>query len=403
VSFRDLLLYALGALRGHPLRTSLCVAGIAVGVTAVVLLVSLGEGARAYVTDQFTSLGSNLVIVVPGKAETTGGAPPPTGGTVRDLTIEDAEAVARHARSVRRVAPITVGTAPVKYGERGRNLTVLGATPSYFEIRRLGVAAGRGLPETDVRREPRVCLVGRTVQRELFAGENPLGKVVRIGEWRFRVVGVLDHKGTSLGMDFDDLVIVPVGSGLRLFNRSSLFRILAQASRADLMRPAMEEMRALLVERHDGFEDFTLITQDAVLASFGKILTALTLALAGIAGISLSVAGIGVMNVMLVSVTERIPEIGLLKAVGARGRQVVAAFLLEAVVLTGAGGVLGSLLGIAGTAAIRFFFPSLPAQTPGWAVVSAVAVSAAVGLLFGVLPARRAGALTPVAALGRGA
>jgi putative ABC transport system permease protein len=376
--------------------------GITVGIAAVLLLVSLGEGARDYVIEEFGGLGANLVIVIPGKAETTGGAPPPTGGVVRDLTIDDATIVERRSPSVRATAPISLGSAPIKYADRGRNVPILGATPSYLEIRQLHVASGLPLPDTDPRQGARVCLIGRTVQQELFAGENPLGRVVRIGEWRFRVIGVLERKGQSLGLDFDDLVIVPVGTGLRLFNQTGLFRIIAQATSSAAVPSASAEVRAILTERHDGHEDFTVITQDAVLSAFGDILTTLTMAVGGIAAISLCVAGIGVMNVMLVSVTERVPEVGLLKAVGARNGQILAAFLVEAVMLTVVGGLAGVGVGMLGTAGIRWMFPALPASVPGWVVVLAVGVSAVVGLVFGVMPARRASRIAPVAALGRG-
>jgi len=401
LNLADLATYAAGALRGHRLRTVLCVTGVAAGVAAVVLLVSLGEGARTYVAGQFGSLGTNLIIVVPGRSETVGGAPPITGGVVRDLTLEDAEALARHAPHVRKVAPISLGTAPVKYGERGRYVTIVGATPAYMEIRQLEVAAGQGLPETDPRQGARVCLIGRTVQRELFEGDNPLGKVVRVGEWRFRVVGVLARKGQTLGLDVDDIVIVPVGTAMRQFNRSSLFRIIGQAGGHGAVPTATEEIREVLTARHEGYEDFTIITQDAVLDSFGQILDTLTLALVGIAAISLVVAGIGVMNVMLVSVAERIPEVGLMKAIGARNGQVLAVFLAEAVTIALIGGACGVAGGLAGAALLRWMYPALPAWTPAWSVASALGVSILVGLLFGVLPARRAAALDPAGALGR--
>lgn len=398
----DLSGFALAALRGHRLRTALCVTGVAVGVAAVLILVSLGEGARAYVEDQFGSLGTNLIIVAPGRSETVGGAPPAAGGVVRDITLEDAEAVRRRGRYVRKVAPVSFGNAPIKRRERSRDVPVLGATQTYLDIRRLGVAVGQGLPEGDPRQGARVALIGRTVQRELFPDESPLGATVRIGEWRFRVVGILERKGQSLGIDIDDLVVVPVGTGMDLFDRTGLYRLIIQASSESLVPEAMEEIREVLTERHEGYEDFTIITQDAVMSSFSDILDTLTLALAGIAAISLAVAGIGVMNVMLVSVTERVAEVGLLKAVGARDGQVLAVFLAEAVAVSVTGGLAGLALGFAGTGLLRWMFPALPAWTPPWAVATAVGVSALVGLVFGVLPARRAARLDPAQSLGRG-
>jgi len=278
-------------------------------------------------------------------------------------------------------------------------VSVLGATPDYLHIRQLEVEAGQELPESDPRLGGRVCLIGRTVQRELFYGESPLGKIVRIGEWRFRVIGVLGRKGQTLGMDADDLVVIPVGTGLRLFNQAGLFRLLVQSTSHPTVPEAMEEVREILTERHEGYEDFTIITQDAMLEQFGQILDTLTLALVGIATISLAVAGIGVMNVMLVSVSERIPEVGLLKAVGARDRQILAVFLAEAVTVAFVGGAAGVASGLAGTALLRWLFPALPAWTPLWSVCAALGVSMFVGLVFGVLPARRAAALDPASAL----
>lgn len=398
MTFPDLLRFASGALRGHTLRTGLSMLGVAIGVTAVVVLTSLGEGAREYVIDQFASLGTDILIVLPGKTETTGGLPG-IGGVPRDLTLEDAMALDRSLPGVRRVSPISMGNERVSSGDFSKDVAVVGATAEMLEIRHLRMATGQFLPEGDWDRGTSVAVLGHDLARDLFPGRNPVGEVVRIGDSRMRVIGVLTSKGVSLGVDFDSLVVVPVATGMRMFNRTSLFRILlALTPRADV-ELAKEGIIKRLKERHSGEEDFTLITQDAVMSSFAGILDALTLAIAGIAAISLTVAGIGIMNVMLVSVSERTHEIGLLKAVGAHRGQILSAFLVEAVLLSLAGGVVGLLIAWGLIEGLVALYPAFPAHPPVWAVVAALAVSLLVGAIFGVLPARQATRLDPIRAL----
>jgi len=396
----DVLAYSGGALRGHRLRTLLSLLGVAIGVSSVVVLTSLGEGARAYVTREFSSLGTNLLIVLPGKVETTGLAPV-LGGVPHDLTIDDVEAIRRQVREVRKVAPLAVGTAEVRVGDRAREVTVAGVTAEWLGVRDLRLQAGRYLPGAETDRDRSVCVLGAKVAAELFPGRNPLGEMVRVGEERYRVIGLLAPRGTSLGMDMDEVVHVPVRRHMRMFNRTGLFRVLVEVHDRARMDEARRAILALLVDRHDGEEDVTIVTQDAVLSTFGRILGALTAALAGIAAISLTVAGIGIMNVMLVSVSERTREIGLLKALGATGGQVLVVFLAEAAMIAAAGGVAGLLLAFAVTRAAAAFYPSFPFDPPGWAVAAALLVSGAVGLVFGALPARRAARLDPVSALSR--
>jgi len=396
--FVELLLYAGGGVRGHRLRTALSLLGVAIGVGSVILLTSLGEGARQYIIGEFASLGSNLLIIIPGKTETVGLAPL-VSTAPHDLTRQDAEALPLRVRAIRRVAPLVAGTAPVRAGERSREVTVVGTTREMLDIRHLKMSIGRFLPANEP--DAAVCVLGARVQRELFPGENPLGKLVRIGDWRFRVIGVIAPRGTSIGMDLDEVVEIPVDTSLRLFDRTSLFRILAEVySHEDNDRARLAALKVLR-ERHAGQEDVTILTQDSVLATFNSILKVLTAALAGIAAISLGVAGLGIMNVMLVSVTERTREIGLLKAVGATHAQVVAVFLVEAAALATVGGGLGMAIGLGAGAALQQVYPDFPFQPPVWAIPVALGVSCSVGLLFGILPARNAARLDPVAALMR--
>lgn len=392
----DLLGFCLKALRGHRLRTGLSLLGMAIGVTAVITLTALGEGARRYVIDQFASIGSNLLIVVPGKTETTG--IPGIAAAANDLTLEDSRAVERGIPEAAKVAPLVIGTESVSFGARRRQVAVVGSTREFLEVRKLAVARGEFLPAEELRRGRPVVVLGEKVARELFAGAEPVGQVVRIGAWRMRVIGVLAHRGVQLGMDVDDMAAVPVATAMRMFDRRSLFRIFIEVrASADLER-AKERVTRLLAERH-GEEDITVLTQDAVVSTFSQILAALTLALGAIAAISLSVAGIGIMNVMLVSVSERTREVGLLRAVGVRRGQVLAVFLTESALLSAAGGLLGLAAGWGAVRILVRIFPALPASPPVWAVVAALALSLGVGILFGWLPARRAARLDPVAAL----
>ena len=394
----DLLVFAAGGLRGHRLRSFLSLLGVAIGVASVILLTSLGEGARLYVTGEFASLGSNLLIIIPGKTETKGLAPL-VSTAPHDLTRQDAEALLQRVSVIRRIAPLVVGTASVSAGERSREVTVVGATRDLLEIRHLKMASGRFLPR-DLP-EAAVCVLGAKVQRELFPGQNPLGQLVRIGDWRFRIIGVIAPRGTSIGMDLDQVVEIPVETALQLFNRSGLFRILAEVRSHDDLRQAERATLAVLRERHSGRDDVTVLTQDAVLDTFNLILRALTAALAGIAAISLGVAGLGIMNVMLVSVSERTHEVGLLKAVGVTYSQVVAVFLVEATILSTGGGGLGLLAGLGAGRFLQRLYPDVPFHPPDWAILAALAVSCSVGLLFGILPARNAARLDPVQALMR--
>ena len=395
--FTDLGGFALTALARHRLRTSMSLLGVAIGVAAVVILTALGEGARRYVTGQFASLGSNLIILIPGRNETTG-VFPGVGGVPNDLTIDDARVLERTLPNLRVLAPISMANETVAYRERRRQVMVVGTTHAYLETRQLQMARGRFLPPGEMQRGGPQVVLGNTLAEELFRDESALGSVLRIGDWRMRVIGVLDSFGTQMGLDLDDIAFIPVATAMRIFNRTSLFRILIKTHSHEDMDASCSRAIAILTERHDE-EDVTCITQESVVSSLSSILAALTMALGGIAAISLSVAGIGIMNVMLVSVSERRHEVGLLKAVGARSAQVLAVFLAEAILLASIGGLLGLLIGWLGIQLLVWFYPVFPATTPAWAAAAAIVTSVVVGVLFGVLPARRAMRLDPVAAL----
>ncbi|MFA5371496.1 MAG: ABC transporter permease [Sideroxydans sp.] len=399
MKFTDTLQFASGSLRGSPTRTLLMMLAMSIGVAAVVVLTALGEGARRYVIDQFASLGTNLVIVLPGRTETAGVGPGlMSGQTPRDITLDDAQALLR-SRAIKRIAPLTVGSATLSRGALNREVVVAGSSADMLEIRHMSMGVGRFLPAGDIHDSTSVCVLGNQMKRELFDNEQAVGQWVRLGDRRFRVIGVLAPQGESMGMRTDELVIIPVASSHQLFNTSGLFRILIEARSRDSIEQATKDAEAILVERHGGERDVTVITQDAVLQTFDRILGALTMAVGGIAAISLAVAGVLIMNVMLIAVAQRVKEIGLLKALGAPGRQIRHLFFAEAVLLSGIGSVLGLVLGYAGSAIIGQIYPSLPVSPPWWAVLAATTTALGTGILFSVWPARRAAKLDPVAAL----
>ncbi len=395
----DVLHLATESLVRARLRSVMMLIAMAIGVAAVVVLTGLGEGARRYVTGEFRALGTDLLIVLPGRSETTGVQPGLfSGETPRDLTLDDARALLR-LPGVARISPIVIGSAPVSAGPLSREVPIVGTNDEFMTVRNLDVSEGRFLPQGELDRDLAVCVVGRKVQAELFSQHSAVGESVRIGDRRFRVIGVLADEGRAVGLDLQEIVVIPVSSAQQLFNTESLFRILIQATDREALPRVREAVRDLLTERHQGEEDVTVITQDAVVATFDRIFTALTLTLAGIASISLAVAGILIMNVMLVAVSQRTAEVGLLKSLGARGRQITLLFLTEAVLLSLAGAIAGLALGYLGNWAIGVAYPALPLGAPRWAVALAVLIAVASGVVFGLLPARRAARLDPVLAL----
>ena len=396
-----MLALAMGAINGQRGRTALVLLAMAIGVAAVVILTALGDGARRYVMDEFASLGTNLLIVLPGRTETAGmGAALMVSETPRDLTIEDAESLKR-LPLVNRVAPVSLGTAAVSQKQREREVQIVGSSAELLPVRHLTLAQGRFLPESDLDRGQPVCVIGSNTRKELFGAEPALGQWLRIGDRRFRVIGVLASTGSSMGLDPEDVVIIPVATAQMLFNTTSLFRILIEGKNRESLQQMESYILQTLRERHQGEEDVTVVSQDAVLKTFDRILQALTLTLAGIAAISLAVAGILIMNVMLISVSQRLSEIGLLKALGATPSQILRLFLTEAALLSLLGAVFGLLLGISGNYLVGRAYPAFPMTAPLWAVIAALLVSLLTGLVFGVMPARRASRLDPVQALMR--
>jgi len=401
VRLADTLGFAWQVVRGYRARTLLILLAMGIGVAAVVAVSSIGEGARLYVLNQFGSLGTHLVIVLPGRSETAGAMPGVLiGKTPRDLTLEDALALKR-SPAIRRLAPLIVGAGDVRVGARSRETPVLGSTAELMDIRHMEMAQGQFLPPGDPRHSQPVCVVGTKVATELFGARSALGEWLRVGDRRFRVIGVLAAQGQSLGFNTDEIVIVPLAAAQALFNTEALFRILVEAKSREQIAYAKRDIEEILRERHDGKREVTVITQDAVLATFDRILRALTLAVGGLAAISLAVAGILIMNVMLISVTQRRHEIGLLKALGATGGNIRLMFFTEAVLLALGGASLGLAAGKAGQLFIGQLFPSIPFTAPWWAVIAAPLTAIGTAVLFSVAPARRAARLDPVRALSK--
>lgn len=397
MKLRDTLFLSLKTIVSYKTRSALIVLAMALGVAAVVVLTALGDGARRYVTNKFSSIGTNLIVVMPGRAETVGSFPGAAlGQTPRDLTQEDADALT-HLPQVRRYAPLNIGVAELAAASRLREVTVLGSTAEILPVRHMELAQGSFLERGTAHGAQ--ILLGWKLAREFFPQGNVIGKRVRLGERRFLVSGVLKLQGESMGFNTDEIVIIPIDHAQELFNTSSLFRILVEVRSRSELTFTKKEIRKILRQRHDDEDDITVITQDAVLATFDRILRALTLGVAGIAAISLAVAGILVMNVMLVSVSQRTSEIGLLKAIGAPSANIHHLFLAEALWLSITGGVLGFALGQVGSLLLRLAYPQLPAWPPTWASLAGITIAFITGLLASLLPAARAAKLNPVQAL----
>lgn len=399
MTFTDCTRVAFGALVRYPLRTAMMLLATAIGVAAVLVLTALGEAARRFVVEEFQSLGTHLLVVLPGKIETTGMGPGLMAGeSPRDITLEDARALLRSA-AVEKVAPLVIGAATVSFNGLERDITIMGATASLLQVRHWKMGLGEFLADQDWDRASPECVIGDKVRQELFGTRSPLGQWLRVGERRCRVAGALARQGISVMVNVDELVILPVASAQQLLNVPGLFRVLVQAAGRESVQPARRDVIRILKERHRGQEDVTVITQDSVLSTFDGIFGALTAALAGIASVSLVVAGVLIMNIMLVAVSQRTREIGLLKALGANRRQVTRLFLTEAVILAAFGAIAGTVVGYAAILLMRGLYPDLDFSPPAWAVAGSFLIAVGCGVVFGILPARRAARLDPIAAL----
>jgi putative ABC transport system permease protein len=382
---------ALDALRANRLRSGLTMLGVVIGVAAVVILVAIGSGAKQEVETEVEGLGSNIIIVVPGKFE-FGAAP-----SVSRLTLADVDLLGRVVGDRNRVAVSIASGENVRVGRRSAFATVNGVNENVPNVFDRVVARGDYITATDVDTRRRVAVIGASVAQNLFPEVDPIGRQVTIAGVRFRVIGVFEKVGSTFGVDRDAEVHIPVTAAQRLFGVERIDGLAVKAPTADDVEPLQKKLVAALQDKYTG-EEFSAVTQSQILGTIGRILGLLTLVLSAIAAISLVVGGVGVSNIMLVSVRERTREIGLRKALGARQRDILLQFLIEAVLLCAVGGLIGIGLGV-GTSLLIGAVSPLPAEIAWWSPALAFAVSAAVGIFFGVAPARRAGRLDPVVAL----
>jgi putative ABC transport system permease protein len=371
--------------------------GIAIGVAAVIVLTSIGEGIRQYILTEFSQFGTNLLSITPGNVKTLG-IPGVLGGTTHKLTLDDAEAI-RHIQGIERVVPMIAGNARVEADGRGRSVSVFGVTAEMPMHWKMSVWQGSFLPEVDVHRRQPVAVLGPKLKQELFADANPLGRFIRIAGYRFRVLGVMAPKGNLLGFDIDDAVYVPVASGMNMFNLDELMEIQIAFTYGSELERVEEDIQQLLIERHRGEEDFTITTQAAMLETLDSIMGVVTTAVGIIAGISLIVGAIGILTVMWMAVKERTAEIGLLKATGATSGQVYQLFLIESLILAVIGGGLGFGIGVALSTFLPYFVPRLPTHLHTGYILAALSISALTGIASGLLPAHRAASTNPVEAL----
>ena len=398
--FYDLIFLAFSTLVRYPLRTLMLLIATSIGVMAVILLTAVGEGARDYITGEFRDMGTNLLIVIPGKNETSGGGSPVdlAGVAPRDLTVEDAISL-RQIEAIKNIAPIVIGETPAQFNGLERSVPIIGTTPSFLAVRKWEMATGNFLPGVTLDRSPPVCVIGKEVESELFGKNKAIGQWLRVGDRRCRVTGIIGTEGRAVGIDAQKVVVMPVSLATALFNRPSLFRIAIEARNTWEMEQIKKDIIRIIKRRHQGKEDITVIRQDSVMKSFDNIFNVLTMALGSIASISLFVAGILIMNVMLVAVSQRQAEIGLLKAIGAKNNQINQLFITEAIILSGSGALLGLVLGHTVTQILKVAFPTFNFLPPLWASFVSLLVALISGVVFGLLPARRAAKLDPVIAL----
>ncbi len=404
MNFAIILGEALRALRMNRLRTGLTMLGMVIGVAAVVLMLSIGQGAQTKINQSIETMGSNLFIILPG-ATSSGGLSFGSGG-VRTLTINDSVAISE-LPSIKATSPVTSGTAQLNYGAKNWSAMVMGVTPNYFTVGNWEIAEGTVFPESDVRSGARVAVLGAVTAERLFESVNPVGKTIRITNRPFLVVGVLAAKGQSLsGRDQDDSVLIPITTSERQITGNqfpgSIRHMMVQGESADIMEEAEIDITQLLRQRHrisEGMEnDFTVRNLTAIADVATGTARIMSIVLGAIASISLLVGGIGIMNIMLVSVTERTREIGIRMAIGANRRAILLQFLLEAMMICFMGGMIGVLLGIGGAWLVSKLVDMLVVITLGM-ILLAFAFASGVGIFFGFYPARKAASLKPVDAL----
>lgn len=399
MSLKEVLRLAFESLRAHKFRALLTMLGLIIGVFSVVSLVSLGQGAKRYVLAEFQSLGTNLIIIQPGRTDKKTRMGPPVGAAKRKMTLRDVEALEKRALNLEAVTGLVMASGSIRFEDSLSNINVFGSNEKFAEIISMPVAKGEFFSREEHDYGRRVVVLGNNVKFHLFGEEEAVGRTIKINNSEFRVIGILAKIGDKLGFNLDEFAMVPTTAALRLFNEDKLFGIRAKASTRVGLDDAIAEITEILKERRNGEEDFTIVTQVSAMESLGRLLNMLSYMLGGIAGISMLVGGIGIMNIMLVSVSERTSEIGIRRAVGARKRDILKQFLSEAVVLSLIGGAVGIIVAFVLAQGLFWFFPSFDMR-PTWPVVApAFGLATLIGVFFGVWPAARASRIETLDAL----
>lgn len=403
MNFRENIRVALRGLKSNKLRSVLTMLGIIIGVGAVIIMVAIGQGAKASVAEQIQGLGSNLLIVSPGQSDIggiKGGI-----GSLTNMTMDDVKAIENEADAVANVAPSTSKQVQVVYGSQNTSTQVIGTTPSYTDVRNQQASIGRFFTDQEVDDNAQVAVIGTSVVENLTgnANANIVGQTININQVPFQVIGILESKGSSGTSNNDDQILVPISSAQnRLIGSKSVHTIYVEAKSSDLMQIANAEITQILRQQHglsfNAANDFTITSQSDIMSTAEGVSQSLTLLLSGVAAISLLVGGIGIMNIMLVSVTERTREIGIRKAIGAKRKAIMLQFLIEAVIISMFGGILGILFGAGGSSLLNKF-AGMSSQITMSPVIMAFAFSVAIGIIFGVFPAQKAAKLHPIDAL----
>ncbi|OIN88171.1 hypothetical protein COW80_04930 [Candidatus Beckwithbacteria bacterium CG22_combo_CG10-13_8_21_14_all_01_47_9] len=400
---KQLLRTAWRSIKTNKSRSLLTVLGVIIGVASVIILVSVGSGLKDYITNEMQDMGSNLVMIIPGDIDLdklgAGGSSAMSGSfaamQASKLKLDYIEDLKQGIPEIKDVVGLVMGSAPIRYQNEAMSAQIIGTTENYTDLRQYGFTAGGFFSKSDVNSGRKVAAIGHKIADELFAGVVPIGEKIKLGEYRYAVIGVIEEKGGQGSLTPDDKVYVPITVAQRQFAQNNIGMIFAEAKTADGVALVVSRSEEILQRSLDE-DEFTVLNQKEILSTVSGILNTLTAALGGIAAISLLVGGIGIMNIMLVSVTERTQEIGLRKALGAKPEVILAQFLTEAVVLSVGGGIVGILLGAGGALLLNIF---MPATITAWSIVLAFVVSAAVGIIFGVAPAKKASQLSPIEAL----
>jgi len=394
--FPDLVKLTTSSFMSYRMRSFLTGLGIAIGITAVILLTSIGEGLHQFVLAEFSQFGTNIITVQPGKTQTHGGS---VGviGSVRQLSLDDADSL-RQLPYVENVNPSVMGNAEARFNGKTRRITIFGEGRDFARAFTMKVQSGRFWPDADNEQARALVVLGSKVSQELYAEQNPLGSYLRVGGQRFRVIGVMEPRGQVLGLDLDDTVFIPAARAMELLNRPGLVEMQVSYRTSADVNVVKQLITERLKARH-GREDFTVISQEQSLEVLGSVLDVLTFAVGALGGISLLVGAVGILTIMTMAVTERTAEIGLLRALGAQERQVMTLFLGEAILLSALGGLAGLAMGAGIAQGLHLLFPALPVHTPWLFAIAAELTAICIGLAAGVMPARRAARLDPVEAL----